>query len=71
MVVTTLNPGYPAQKAELSSGDIIRSVGGKKVTDLDEFQKLYDASTKAKDNRVLFEVIRNRGTRRAVLKVEY
>ena len=71
VVVTTLNPGYPAQKAELSSGDIIRSVGGKKVTDLDEFQKLYDASTKAKDSRVLFEVIRNRGTRRAVLKVEY
>ncbi len=71
VVVTTLNPGYPAQKAELSSGDIIRSVGGKKVTDLDEFQKLYDASVKEKDSRVLFEVIRNRGTRRAVLKVEY
>jgi serine protease Do len=71
VVVTTLNPGYPAQKAELASGDIIRSVGGKKVTDLDEFQKLYDASTKAKDAKVLVEVIRNRGTRRAVLKVEY
>ena len=62
---------YSAQKAELASGDIIRSVGGKKVEDLDEFQKLYDASTGAKDGRVLFEVIRNRGTRRAVLKVEY
>ncbi len=71
VVVTTLNPGYPAAKAELASGDIIRSVGGKKVTDLDEFQKLYDASTKAKDPRVLFEVLRNRGTRRAVLKVDY
>src|SRR5688572_5928612 len=71
VVVTTLNPGYPAEKAEIASGDVIRSVAGKKVTDLDEFQKLYDASIKAKDSRVLFEVIRNRGTRRAVLKVEY
>jgi serine protease Do len=71
VVVTTLNPGYPAAKAEIASGDIIRSVGGKKVTDLDEFQKLYDASTKAKDARVLIEVIRNRGTSRKVMKVEY
>jgi membrane-associated protease RseP (regulator of RpoE activity) len=71
VAVTTLSPGYPAAKAELQPGDIIRSVNGKAVTDLDEFAKLYDASTKGKDSRVLVEVQRGRGRRRAVLKVDY
>jgi len=69
--VTTLANGYPAQKAELRSGDVIRLVNGKPVTDLDEFGKLYDASVKAKEDRVLVEVQRGRGRRRAVFKVEY
>jgi serine protease Do len=70
VAVTTLSPGYPAAKAELQSGDIIRSVNGKQVTDLDEFTKLYDASVAAKDTRVLIELQRGRGVRRAVLKIE-
>ncbi len=70
VAVTTLASGYPAAKAELQSGDIVRSVNGKSVTDLDEFAKLYDASVKAKETRVLIEVKRGRGTRRAVFKVE-
>ena len=69
--VTTLANGYPAQKAELRSGDVIRSVGGTPVTDLEEFTKLYDASVKAKEERVAVEVQRGRGRRRAVFKVEY
>jgi hypothetical protein len=32
---------------------------------------LYDASVKAKEDRVLVEVQRGRGRRRAVFKVEY
>ena len=71
VAVTTLSPGYPAAKAELQAGDIIRTVNGKPVVDLDEFAKLYDASTKAKESRVLIEVQRGRGRRRAVLKVDY
>ena len=71
VAVTTLSPGYPAVKAELQAGDIIRTVNGKPVVDLDEFAKLYDASTKAKESRVLIEVQRGRGRRRAVLKVDY
>jgi S1-C subfamily serine protease len=71
VAVTTLANGYPAQKAELQSGDVIRSVGGKPVTDLEEFTKLYDASVKAKESRVAVEVQRGRGRRRAVFKVEY
>ena len=46
-------------------------INGKPVTDLDEFAKLYDASVKAKETRVLLEVQRGRGRRRAVLKVDY
>jgi serine protease Do len=71
VTVTTLSNGYPAAKAELQSGDVIRAVNGKPVTDLDEFKKLYDASVKAKETRVLVEFQRDRGRRRAVLKVDY
>jgi serine protease Do len=70
VVVTTLSPGYPAAKADLSAGDVIRSIDGQNVLDLDAFAKLYDEWAKEKKDRVLVEVIRNRGTRRAVLKVD-
>src|SRR3954468_2072410 len=56
VVVTTLNPGFPAQKAELGPGDVIRSVNGSPVEDLEAFMKLYDASTGKKESRVLLEV---------------
>ncbi|HYO08058.1 MAG TPA: trypsin-like peptidase domain-containing protein [Tepidisphaeraceae bacterium] len=68
--VTTLSGGYPAAKAELQAGDVIRSVNGKNVADLDEFKKLYADSVKAKEPRVLLEFQRDRGRRRAVLRVE-
>jgi len=71
VVVTTLNPGYPAAKAELQSGDVIRSVDGEPVEDLDAMMKIYEKLTKGKDARVLMEVKRGRGMRRAVLKVDY
>ncbi len=71
VTVTTLSNGYPAAKAQLQSGDVIRTVNGKEVTDLDAFKKLYDESVKAKESRVLVEFQRDRGRRRAVLKVDY
>jgi len=71
VTVTTMSPGYPAAKAELQPGDVIRNVDGKPVTDLDVFAELYKASLKAKETRVLLEFQRDRGIRRAVLKVEY
>jgi serine protease Do len=71
VVVTTLSPGYPAAKADLQAGDVIRSVNGKPVADLEAFVAAYDASVEAKEKAVLVEAIRNRGTRRAVLKVDY
>src|SRR5207248_5449742 len=44
VIVTTMSPGYPAFKAELAPGDVIRSVNNASVADLDEFKKLYDKS---------------------------
>jgi serine protease Do len=70
-VVTTLSPGYPAAKAEMGPGDIIRSVNGNKVEDLEEFQKIYDDSIKAREASILIELRRGRGTKRALLKMEY
>ena len=69
--ITTLSPGYPAGKAELRVGDVVRSINTKPVKDVDEFVKLYEASVKAKETKVLVQVKRDRGTQTAVLKVGY
>jgi len=69
--ITTLSPGYPAGKAELQVGDVVRSVNAKPVKDVDEFVKLYDASIKHKDPKVLIEVQRNRGRQTEILKIDY
>jgi serine protease Do len=71
VVVTTLNPGYPAAKADLADGDVIRAVDGKEATDIDEFLKLYKQSVDRREARVLVEVQRGRARRSAVLKVSY
>jgi serine protease Do len=71
VVVTTLSPGYPAAKAELDAGDVIRSVNRKPVTDLDEMNKLFNASVKRRDAIVLLEIQRGRGIQSAVLKIDY
>jgi serine protease Do len=71
VVATTLSGGYPAQKADLAPGDVIRFVNGSPVEDLEAFMKLYEASIEKKQSRVLLEVSRGRGTRSAVLKVTY
>ena len=58
VVVTTLSAGYPAQKADLAPGDVIRAINGTPATDLETFMKLYEASTGKKETRVLLEVSR-------------
>jgi len=69
--VTTMSPGFPAQKAELQSGDVVRAVNGKPVKDLDELMKLYQESIDKKEPRVLLDVKRGRATRSAVMRVNY
>ncbi|HEV7300014.1 MAG TPA: trypsin-like peptidase domain-containing protein [Tepidisphaeraceae bacterium] len=70
-VVTTTTPGYPAARAELQEGDVIRSINGQPVTDLNALGALYATSVEKKENRVLIEVTRNRGARSVVLRVTY
>lgn len=69
VVITTVRPEYPADKAELRGGDVIVSVDRQPVEDLDAFMDLYAAAEDAESDRVLLEVRRGRATRTAVLKV--
>ncbi len=71
VVVTTITPGYPAARADLREGDIIRSVNDDEVKDLATLGTLYDASTTKKETRVLIDATRNRGSRSAVMKITY
>ncbi len=71
VVVTTMSPGYPAAKAELNPGDVIRMVNNQPVTDMDEFSKLYNQTVEKKDKALLLTIQRGRGTQSAVLKVTY
>ena len=69
--ITTLSQGYPASKAELYVGDVIRSVDNKIVKDADEFIKMYEESAKKKEPKVLLEVRRSRASQTVVLKITY
>jgi len=71
VVVTTLSPGYPAAKAELSAGDVVRAVNGEEVDDLDALLKVFEESVKNKEDSVLFNVQRGRGQRTVVLKITH
>lgn len=71
VVATTLNPGFPAAKADLNGGDVIRSVNGADVIDLDKFASLYDESVKKKESRVVLGVQSGRSRRTVVLKVTF
>lgn len=72
VMVTTMNPGFPAVKAELRNGDVIRSVNQKPVADLDAFMKVYNESVEKKEERVLLEIQRGRSGRRLnVLELKY
>ena len=71
VVVTSTTRGYPADKAELEAGDIIRNVNGEATQDLEALTKQFNASVKKKQKRVLLGVKRSRGNRDVILKVEF
>jgi S1-C subfamily serine protease len=71
VVVTTLSPGYPAAKAELFPGDVVRAVNGKSVKDLEAFGKIYDDAVEKKQKAVLLQIQRGRGRQSVVLKITY
>lgn len=71
VVITSLTRGWPADKAELVQGDIIKTVNGQNVTTLDSFMKLYEESVKKKEKLVMVKRMRGRGLSDALLKVNY
>ncbi len=70
VVVTTLSPGYPAAKADLAPGDVIYTVNGQNVADLDRFNEIYEKLSGEKTASVLVEIQRGRGRQSAVLRVK-
>lgn len=71
VVVTSLTKGYPADKAELEPGDVIRFVNTKPIADLEAFMKQFEESTKKKEEKVLLQVLRGRGQRDVLLRISY
>ncbi len=71
VLVTTISPGLPGEKAQLARGDVIKAINGKPVTDLEEFMTLYNASVEAKEPSVFLDIQRGRGKRSLLLRVTY
>jgi serine protease Do len=70
VLVTSLTPGYPADVAEVHEEDVILSIDGHPVTDLDEFLRLYQQTLDKKQPQVLLELQRGRGRKSVVLLME-
>lgn len=70
VVVTTIRTGFPAEKAELTPGDVIKQVNGEPAEDLEAFMDLYDKAIEGDGNNVLLTVARRQGTRTVLLKMD-
>jgi serine protease Do len=68
--ITSMSEGEPVERAHLQAGDVILSVDRTPVTDLAQFQKLYDDSLAKKKDRVALEVERERQVFTAILDVK-
>jgi serine protease Do len=71
VVVTSRTRGYPADKADVNDGDIIRAIDGQPVDDLDAFIKRFKELTAKKKTPVLLLVQRDRGVQNKLLKITY
>jgi serine protease Do len=71
VVITSVNPGYPADKADLKAGDVILKIGKTPVADLGEFMAAHDRLVKEKATPVVIEARRGRGPVFGVIKVSY
>jgi serine protease Do len=68
--VSGVKPGGPAERARLSRGDVIVSVGGKRTRDLNSFMEIYRAEIGGGRKTVVVDVIRNRGTYTLVVEMD-
>ena len=71
VAIETLTSGHPGTEAELQPDDVIRSVNGHSVPDLDEFMRLYKESIAEKQTDVRLDVRRDRADLTKGLKVTY
>lgn len=71
VVVTSLTRGYPADKADVNGGDVIRAIDGQPVDDLDAFIKKFNELTAKKKTPVLLLIQRDRGVQDKLLKITY
>jgi serine protease Do len=68
--VTSKSADLPADKAELAVGDVIRSVGGTPIKNLDDFNKLYNESVARKDPAIPLQVLHDRSLETVVLEID-
>jgi serine protease Do len=68
--ITSMSDGEPVERAHLQAGDVILSVNHTPVTDMAEFQKLYDDSLAKNMDRVPLEVERGREAFTAILDIK-
>lgn len=69
VLVTTVRAGFPADKADLTPGDVVRQVNGEAVADLEAFEALYKAADEAGLKQVLLTVAQRQGSRTVLLKL--
>lgn len=68
--ITSMADGEPVERAHLQPGDVIHEVNGTPVTDMAQFQAIYDKTLADKLDRVALEVERDRELFTAILKVK-
>ncbi|HUB24190.1 MAG TPA: PDZ domain-containing protein, partial [Tepidisphaeraceae bacterium] len=68
--VTTKTMDLPADKADLQVGDVIRSVGGESVNDVNDFTRLYEESVARKDENVPLQIRQDRDLKTVVLEID-
>jgi serine protease Do len=67
--ITSMAEGEPAEKAHLQVGDVILSVNNTPVTDMAQFQELYDKTLAQKLDQVALVVERGREVSTEILEV--
>ncbi len=68
VIVTSVSPSFPGDRAQLQPGDVIRKINGQAIEDLEAFETVFEATKDAE--QFLLEVTRGRGVRSAVLKMK-
>ncbi len=71
VAIQTLTEGHPAAEAELQPGDVIHTLDGKPVPDLDEFLRLYKESVAKREPKVGLDIHRGHADEFKVMTVTY